>query len=431
MVEREPAMAEENAADCVVVGAGPVGLAAAAALAAVGREVVLVSAGREAAAADDTTSGATAGATAGATPRRRTPADGRTAALFPASIALLQRLGAWDLLADDCAALRAIRIVDATGELLRAPELLFAAGDIGWPRLGFNVPQAALARALWSCIERSGVHVAAGGPAVALQLDPARATLTLADGTSIRARLVIAADGRNSLCRAAVGIAVRRWSYPQTAIVSHFKHGRAHDGISTELHTDAGPCTTVPLPGHASSLVWVERPEAAERIKQLADGDFLAALDARLGGLLGTVTQPGPRQSFALGGLAAETLARRRVALVGEAGHVIPPIGAQGLNLGLFDVAVLADGVAAAGDKGADSGGDATLSAYAAARRGDIERRMGAVDIVNRMLISGMFPLSLARGAGLHLIAASPALRRRLIREGLQPADPLPSLMRG
>ena len=416
-----PVTAPGTTIDCVVVGTGPVGLAAAKALATTGADVVLID-------------------TAGSNPLspeaedQRPSPDPRTAALFPASLALLRRLGAWDAIAQSCAPLRAIRIVDATGELLRAPELLFSAEEIGWPGFGYNVPQAALSRGLWQALRDGPVAIEPGGPVIALETPSSgsstRAMLTLADGRRIYTSLVVAADGRNSLCRAAAGIASRGWSYPQTAITCQFAHGRPHHGISTEFHSHAGPCTTVPLPGDRSSLVWVERPDMAEQLRRLPPAEFLHALEARLGGLLGTLSDLGPRRGFALTGLTAKTLGRDRVALVGEAGHVLPPIGAQGLNLGLLDVAVLAEVVGDARRRGEDIGGPRTLQAYAGGRHGDIEKRGRAVDVVNRMLISQLLPLSLVRGFGLHMIAASPALRRRLMREGLQPADPLPALMR-
>ena len=156
----------------------------------------------------------------------------------------------------------------------------------------------------------------------------------------------------------------------------------------------------------------------------------MAELAELLGGLLGDISALGVRRAFPLTGLKAETLARRRIALVGEAGHVLPPIGAQGLNLGMFDVAVLADGIARARTAGQDIGAPAVVEIYAQARSADMRVRQGAVDFLNRTLTSGMLPLDLARGAGLHLLAATPALRRRLMEQGLAPPAPLPALMR-
>lgn len=394
--------------DCLVVGAGPAGLAAALALRSVGVGVAI----------------------AGTEPPAAADADTRTAALLPSSRTLLEQLNCWAGIVGSSAELKAIRIADATGSLLRAPEVLFSAAECGWTRLATNVPNATLTSALTQAATDRGVTLLTGGPVLDLTCGEPVSTLRLASGATITARLVVAADGRNSLCREAAGLGVRRWSYDQTAIATRFTHSRPHAGISTELHRRAGPCTTVPLPGLASSLVWVERPAEAARLMALAPEQFLAELGSHLGGLLGTLAQLGVRSAFPLSGLAAERLGKSRVALVGEAAHVLPPIGAQGLNLGLLDAATLADCVGTAVAEGADIGGDNVLDTYSARRLADMTRRIEAVDLLNRSLTSGWLPVSLARGAGLHVLAASPSLRGRIMREGLIPAGTLPALMR-
>ncbi len=241
---------------------------------------------------------------------------------------------------------------------------------------------------------------------------------------------MVAADGRNSLSRTAAGISLRSWDYPQAAIATNLRHGRAHGGISTELHRRAGPLTTVPLPGLASSLVWVEDPSEAARLADLPEPDFSGALEARLQGLLGPISAVGPRRLFPLQGLSVERLAQRRIALVGEAAHVMAPIGAQGLNLGLRDVATLAECVADAQAAGRDIGGPETLRAYAAARAADVFSRMALVDLLNRSLLSNFLPAQALRGLGLHLLASSSTLRRLAIRGGAGTPGPLPRLMR-
>jgi 2-octaprenyl-6-methoxyphenol hydroxylase len=398
-------VAETDSAECVVVGAGPAGLASAAALATVGAEVCLI------------------GAAAGPASH-----DRRTAALVPASIEFLRNINAWESLAADSAPLRGIRIVDDTGRLLRAPEILFSASDAGTQDLGWNIPNAALANALLAAIGRS-VRLVTDGPVLDLMFGPDRVTLTLAGGRRIAARLIIAADGRNSICRQAAGIAARTWTYRQSAIATRFVHSRPHEGISTEFHRHAGPLTTVPLPGLASSLVWVDRPAIAAHLAGLGGAAFRAALEARLCGLLGSIGEIGPRQTFPLSGLLADRLAKNRVALVGEAAHVLPPIGAQGLNLGLADAATLADVVADARRKGDDIGASTALDAYHQARTRDVAARSLAVDALNRTLSSNLLPLDLARGFALHMLGVFPLFRRALVRRGLEPAGPRPRLM--
>jgi 2-octaprenyl-6-methoxyphenol hydroxylase len=173
----------------------------------------------------------------------------------------------------------------------------------------------------------------------------------------------------------------------------------------------------------------MHKPEEVRRLLDLPDDQFLQRLSVRLGGLLGSLSGLSRRRAFELLGLVAECMGRSRVALVGEAAHAFPPIGAQGLNLGLADVAVLVDLIVEAHRSGGDIGSQRLLSAYDMARKAEVLRRAGAVDLLNRSLQPGIWPLGLARGAGLHVLAATPALRRRLMLEGLYPPRPLPSLM--
>jgi 2-octaprenyl-6-methoxyphenol hydroxylase len=394
-----------------VVGGGPAGLAAALGAAKAGADVLLAAPPHRAA--------------GGAT-------DSRTAALFAGSIELLKNVGAWDQIAPHSAPIVAIRIIDDTGALLRAPEVVFRAAEVGRDAFGWNVPNAALVSGLTAAAAAPGsgvtLHATSGIAEVAIGADAA--VLTSREGDTFEARLVAGADGRNSLCRAAAGITTRTWRYEQAAVVTSFRHARPHRGISTEFHRPNGPFTLVPLPGLASSLVWVERPDEAQRLAALDDDAFRAAIEERMQGLLGSVSEVGPRTVFPLSGLTADVFGRNRVALIGEAGHVIPPIGAQGLNLGLRDAATLADGIAAALADGRDPGGPETLDGYSARRRLDVTSRIATVDLLNRSLISGLVPVNLARGLGLVALQSFGPLRRLAIREGLQPSGDLPALLK-
>jgi len=394
----------------VVVGGGPAGLAAALALGRAGADVALL-----------------------APPHRIAgEPDRRTAALFAGSIELLKNLGVWEAVRPAAAPISAIRIIDDTGRLLRAPEVLFGAAEVGLDVFGWNVPNAALVTGLQDAVGRSASHVTAvATDGVAdIAIGPDRATLTTREGLTIRARLVVGADGRGSPSRTAAGLATETWSYPQAAVVTTFTHARAHRDISTELHRTAGPLTTVPLPERASSLVWVERPEEAQRLAALDDVSFQSSLEQRLQGLLGAIGALTPRAVFPLSGLTASRFGQNRVALVGEAGHVIPPIGAQGLNLGLRDAATLADCVADALSRDEDPGSAAVLDAYSARRRGDVSSRIATVDLLNRSLISDYIPVHLARGLGIVALKTLAPLRRLAIREGLQPSANLPDLLK-
>jgi 2-octaprenyl-6-methoxyphenol hydroxylase len=185
----------------------------------------------------------------------------------------------------------------------------------------------------------------------------------------------------------------------------------------------------VPLPGNASSLVWVEEPCEAVRLLRLDPAGFLAALAARLQGLLGSLREVSPLAAFPLAGLSASRMAQNRVALVGESAHAIPPIGAQGLNLGLRDAAALAGCVAIARARGEDVGGGAALEAYHKTRTADVLSRTLSVDLLNRSLLDDFLPLQALRGLGLHLLANVAPIRRMLMRGGLEAPGRLPPLM--
>ncbi len=397
--------------EALVVGGGPAGLAAASALAINGLRVGLV-----------------------APPHRPLGdrPDTRTAALFGGSIDLLRNLGVWETLAADCTPMTGIRIIDDTGRLLRAPEALFMASEVGETAFGYNVPNEPLERALRVRVATAGSGVtlieSAGVTRLAIAAD--KAVATTAEGADIAAQLIIAADGRRSLCRDAAGITTSTWTYPQSAVTAVFRHSRPHGQVSTELHRPAGPFTVVPMPGLASSLVWVEQPDEAKRLAALDDLAFRAAVAERLQGLLGAIGDIGPRGLFPLSGLKPAVFGANRVALVGEAGHVIPPIGAQGLNLGLRDAATIADCASEAAAHGRDIGGPDVVTAYSAARSMDVTSRLYMVDLLNRSLISELPVMHAARGLGIAALNWLPPLRRMVVREGMQPTRGLPSLMR-
>lgn len=395
--------------EAAVIGNGPAGLAAALALAHAGVETALVGPAYDAAKAQ---------------------ADRRTTALLGPSVRLMEHLGVWDARLPT-AAIAALRIADDRGGLVRAPEMLFRAAEIGLASFGVNLPNPVLLAALNAAAERAPRLARIVTDRVA-GIEPAVGSvrLRLAEGGIVEACLAVAADGRTPQAPAAAGIAVRRWDYPQAAIATSFGHDRPHQATVNELHRHAGPLTTVPLPGRRSALVWVEEPGEARRLAGLGDAAFAAELEERLQGVLGTVGEVGPRAVHALSGRRVERLGAARIALLGEAAHVVPPLGAQGLNLGLRDAAALADCAAAAKAAGQDIGGEATLAAYTQARATDVLTRSASIDLLNRSLLMEMLPLDMLRGAAMHALASFPSLRRLLMQQGLGLAEPLPSLMR-
>src|SRR5205085_12236802 len=210
--------------------------------------------------------------------------------------------------------------------------------------------------------------------------------------------------GRKSLCRAAAGIASTRHEYPQAALTLNLGHARAHNAISTEFHTASGPFTLVPLPGLRSSLVCVLEPEVAEQLGALDAPALSAEIERRAHSILGKMSVEGGHGLFPLAVETAQSFGRDRIALVGEAAHVIPPIGAQGLNLGLRDAATIAELVVEARRDGGDVGSPELLVRYDRLRRADVTSRAFAVDALNRSLLSDFLPVQGARGFGLYLL---------------------------
>ena len=241
-------------------------------------------------------------------------------------------------------------------------------------------------------------------------------------GFECRAPLAIGADGRRSALREAAGIGSAAWSYGQMAIAGSFSHERPHNGVCIEFHRDAGPFTLIPLRGNRSSFVWSERDNEAKRLLGLGDAEFAAEAEKLSCFALGRFSNLSERAGFPLASSIVREYGRGRVALTGEAAHTAPPIGAQGLNLGLRDVETLVALLAQARERGEDIGGDKLLRAYSAARRGDIVSRTLSLDLLNRSLLSGFLPLQAARSLGLYALGTIGPLRRAFMRRGIAPA---------
>ena len=389
--------------EVAVIGGGPAGLVCAIALAAAGTETVLIA--------------------------PHAGPDHRTTALLAGSVAALETLGVWSACLPDAARLRKIRMIDDTARLLRAPEVSFAADEIGLDAFGYNIENRHLVAALEARAAALELPRVAA-PALVIESDATGVTVEYAGG-ALRARLVIGADGSRSLCRAAASIGTRRRAYPQAALTLNLEHARPHSDISTEFHTESGPFTLVPLPGRRSSLVCVLAPEEAQVLAATPDEALAKDIERRAHSLLGRMRVEPGRGLFPLFVETADAIARGRIALVGEAAHVVPPIGAQGLNLGLRDAAAIAEIVADTRRAGLDAGAPSVLARYETARRADIMSRTVAVDLLNRSLLAGFVPLHGLRGLSLYLADRIGPLRRALMREGVMPAVSQPRLMRG
>ena len=317
--------------------------------------------------------------------------------------------------------------------MFRAPPVAFGSSSIGLPAFGYNVENVRLvdilsrAAGAAPCLSR---HAAA---LVDYRPGPT-ATVHLQDGGTLASPLVIAADGARSTLRERAGIAVREDTYPQTALTAVLHHARPHQDVSTEFHTRAGPFTLVPLrdegPVHRSSLVWVMAPADAESRLALPRSVFADAVETQARGLLGTVSLGSAVGRFPLRRMVAERLVGTRLALAGEAAHVLPPIGAQGLNLSLRDAVTLVDIVVEVHRRGGDVGAPAVLARYERARRADIALRGGSVHALNMALLSPALPVDALRGAGLRLLGAVRPMREAVMRAGLRPQTDVPTLMR-
>ncbi|GGC55617.1 2-octaprenyl-6-methoxyphenyl hydroxylase [Chelatococcus reniformis] len=395
----------ERPAHIAVVGAGATGLAAAITFARDGFDTVLIG-------------------------RPSGQADGRTVALLDGSVTFLAAIGAWRQLAPAAAPMTCMRIVDATGSLFAPPPLTFHASEIGLDAFGYNIENAALVDGLAQVARATPRLTIRDAPLAAADSHAAGLRLTLADGDTLEPPLVVGADGRQSLVRHALDVAVRTWTYRQTALTAIFAHARPHRDTSTELHTRGGPFTLVPLPGRRSSLVWVCPPYQARRLRRMTADELASAVERQAQSMLGAMTLEGHCGVVPMQGLSVARFAGHGAALVGEAAHVFPPIGAQGLNLGLRDVAALRDVIVDARSRGQAIADATAMSRFSRGRLVDARTRTGVIDALNRSLLLDMLPLDLVRGAAMLTLDAAGPLRRLVMREGLAPRLGLPSLMR-
>ncbi|HEV7995451.1 MAG TPA: UbiH/UbiF/VisC/COQ6 family ubiquinone biosynthesis hydroxylase [Stellaceae bacterium] len=360
--------------------------------------------------------------------------DGRSSAIAYGSQQVLAALGLWPLLAGEAEPIREIRVADDDAKLFLhydhrelAPDQAQAGAPLGW-----IIENRVLRRVL--------IEQARALPTLAflapLAVDrvltsAAAAEAALCDGRRLTARLVAAADGAASPLRHAASIRTLEWRYPQTAIVTTARHARPHAGVAVEHFLPAGPFAILPMTGNRSSIVWTEHEELAPRLLALADAEFAVELAARFGDFLGAVEPVGPRWSYPVGLMLAERYVDRRLALIGEAAHVIHPIAGQGLNLGIRDVAALAEIVIDQRRLGLDIGDDAPLRRYQQWRRLDTMMLAAVTDGLNRLFSNSIPPLRLARDVGLAAVNRLPPLKRFLMRDAMGITGTLPRLVRG
>lgn len=390
--------------DILISGGGIAGLTAAACFGAAGFRVICVD------------------PTPPVTERDAEGSDLRTTAILQPARDLLERAGIWDRYAPHAAPLQVMRIVDAGGEVAE-PRVVreFNATDISDQPFGWNLPNWLLRRELVARLEElETVEFRPGTATRSLFTRQAEARVGLSDGSRIRTRLVVACDGRGSPMREAAGISVKTRRYGQKALAFTVTHPIPHENVSTEIHRTGGPFTLVPLPdydGHPSSaIVWMEEGPNIAKLLEMDTASFETAMSERSCHLFGPLTLASRRTVWPIISQEAERLSGERLALMAEAAHVVPPIGAQGLNMSLADLRCLLE----LAEARPDGLGDAQmLDAYHRARHADIRLRVQGIDLLNRASMVNAQPLRDARAKGLDALYALAPVRRTLMQMGL------------
>ncbi len=357
--------------------------------------------------------------------------DVRASAIAAAPRRMFEALGVWDAVAAVAQPILDMEITDSRVDDAVRPVLLTFSGEIepGEP-FAHMVENGSLIAALTARAAAAGVAVVKA-PVVDFTADPSGMTAVLGDGAAIRTRLLVAADGARSRLRERAGIGLSGWSYAQSAIVTTVAHERSHEGRAEEHFLPGGPFAALPLRGNRSSIVWTEAAGEAERIVALPDPDFHDELEKRFGLRLGDMAVVGPRRAYPLGLWVARSFIAERLALVGDAAHVIHPIAGQGLNMGLRDVAALAEAVVDAVRLGGDPGDAEVLARYQRWRRFDTMTMCVSTDGLNRLFSNRSDAIRLVRDIGLGVVERLPALKRLFIREAAGLAGDVPKLLRG
>ena len=370
-----------------VVGGGLAGFTAALALAGGGRSVTLVA------------------------PDPERP-DRRTTALLEGSVRFLERLGVWAAIAPEAAPVRVQTLIDDTGRLFRAPYTAFHSAEIGLDAFGYNIANEVLVRELAAACKATGrVELIASAVATG-EFGEFGCRLHLQDGHAIAAGIAVAADGRNSTLRKLAGIAAREWTYPQSALVLNLSHDRPHHDTCFEFHGPNGPFTLVPLGPDFSGLVWVDAPSVIAQAANAGADELEPLLERRMHSVLGKVRVVSDRQVFPLSALIANRFGMPGLVLVGDAGHAMPPIAAQGFNLGIRDIELLAALVKTVAGVG---------PAFHRNRAADVNLRTYSVDLFNRSLLTSALPLQFGRGVAMWALGHVGPLRRAVMREGVAP----------
>ncbi|RWR27509.1 2-octaprenyl-6-methoxyphenyl hydroxylase [Sinirhodobacter populi] len=400
--------------DVLIAGGGLNGPALALALAQAGLTVTVIDA---------------------APPRARAePAfDGRAYALALASQKLLAATGVWPAIADRTQPMMEVKASDGRPGEGAAPLFLhFDSRELDQSPVGYMIEDRFLYAAFLDAMEAEPNLTLIRGTAVTAQeIVPGGVTVTLSDGRTLSGALLVGADGRRSATAERAGITREGWGYGQTALVAAIAHELPHEGIAHQFFMPTGPLAILPLPGNRSSIVWSETAENARIIAALSDEDFLAVLRPRFGDFLGRISLAGPRFSYPLDLTLAKSYVAPRIALIGDAAHGVHPIAGQGLNLGLRDVAALAEVLVEARRRGEDIGAIDVLERYQSWRRFDGTTLALGMDTVNRLFSNDNPVLRPVRDLGMGIVQAIGPLRRGFMRQAAGLSGPLPRLLQG
>lgn len=359
--------------------------------------------------------------------------DPRSSAIAAAARRMLDTLGVWDAIAPEAEAITEMIVTDSkTSDPVRPTFLTFDGTVTDGEPFAHMVPNVAMVGALRRKAAGIGLEIRQGAVADGLDVGPSAATVRMKNGDTVRARLVIAADGVKSSLRTMAGIKVMHWDYGQSGIVATVAHERPHNGRAEEHFLPAGPFAILPLKNNRSSLVWAERTADADRLVAADDLIFEAELERRFGHHLGELRVEGPRRAFPLGLTLARDFVRPRLALAGDAAHGIHPIAGQGLNLGFKDVAALAETIVEAARLGLDIGSLAVLERYQIWRRFDTVQMGITTDVLTRLFSNDVTPIRMARDFGLSVVDRLPSLKSFFIRQAAGFGDTAgPRLLKG
>ncbi|MEL6241572.1 MAG: UbiH/UbiF/VisC/COQ6 family ubiquinone biosynthesis hydroxylase [Pseudomonadota bacterium] len=363
--------------------------------------------------------------------RRNAAFDGRSYAVALTSCRLLQGVGLWPALADDAQPILDIKVSDGRAGEGPSPFFMhFDHRDLGSDPMGHMIEDRHIRRALLDAMEAEPKVTHLSGETVTDHVpDTAGVAVTLANGQTLRGRVLIGADGRQSGTATRTGIKRTGWEYGQTALVCALKHEKPHNGIAHQFFMPAGPLAILPLKGNRSAIVWSETAEQAAAVNAMDDADYLQVLMPRFGSFLGEISLAGKRYTYPLNLSLAHRLIADRTALIADAAHGVHPIAGQGLNAGMRDIAALADVFGDAKRLGEDIGSSAVLKRYEEWRRFDNAALAVATDSFNRLFSNDNALLRMGRDVGMGVINALPGIRRSFMREATGLNGDLPRLM--